>query len=390
MNAPGNPNAAPALPRPLDPQAAALLALVREAGYPPLEALSPAQARQAYLASLKALDLPGEEVGAVEDITIEGPGGPLPLRLYRPLKAQMQTATQTQAHAQAQAKQAAASAEPALSAVLYLHGGGWVIGDLRTHDSLCRRLANTAQAVVVAVDYRLAPEHPFPAALEDAACALAWLGAEAGRLGIRPDAIGVAGDSAGGNLAAVLALMARGALAPVAGARPLPALAHQALLYPVTDLAAESPSYRRTAPDLPLSAATMRYFIGHYTPEAADRLDWRASPLRAPILEGAAPALVLTVAHDPLCDEGRAYAERLSTAGVRVTHLHCNDQMHGLLGQARRIRAARVALDQVALAIGHELHTRAGARRTDSQEPRSAAFPIPPGAPAPLSTKETS
>ncbi len=349
-------NAMPAdhLPQPLDPEAAAFLALVRQAGYPPLEALAPAQARKAYGASVKALDWPAQEVAAVEDLSIDGPGGALALRAYHPLGA---------------------ARTEALPGVLYLHGGGWTIGDLYTHDSLCRRLAHTARVRVVAVDYRLAPEHPFPAAVHDAACALRWMAAQAARLGIDPCALGVAGDSAGGNLAAVLALMSRDAAE--AGDGALPRLAHQALLYPVTDLAAATPSYARVTTGLPLTAATMHWFIGHYMPDAQARSDWRASPLQAPSLAGTAPAFVLTVTHDPLCDEGVAYVQRLSEAGVRVTHLHCNDQMHGLLGQGRLVRAAGMVADQAFAAIGHALHAAAatplGAGDRSPQEPRPAA-----------------
>jgi acetyl esterase len=170
-------------------------------------------------------------------------------------------------------------------------------------------------------------------------------------LQIQPAAIGVGGDSAGGNLAAVLALMSRDGAAPQ--------IAYQALLYPAVDLTASSESYRRITTDLPLTAATMHYFIAHYTPDSKDRLDWRASPLRASSLAGTAPALVLTVAHDPLCDEGRDYAHRLDQEGVRVTAVHHNDQMHGVLSQGRLVPAGQVIGDQVWTAIGHALHAAA-------------------------------
>lgn len=312
---------------PLDPDTRRLLALAREAGYPPFEALSPRAARKAYAASWYAMQTPGGEVAEVRDLQIDGPAGPLSLRIYRGLGTQ--------------------PGRP-LPVLLYLHGGGWVIGGLDSHDRLCRRLATVAGICVVAVDYRLAPEHPFPAALDDAVAALHWIGGQASALGLRAERIAVAGDSAGGNLAAVLALMARDG--------SVPALCHQTLIYPALDLTASSASYRRVNTGVPLTAATMHYFIGHYTPDAADRLHWRASPLRAERLQGVAPALVMTVAHDPLCDEGRAYAQRLSEAGVRVTELHCNDQVHGLLGQGRLVPAADVLADNLYRAIGHELH----------------------------------
>ena len=318
--------------RPLDPDAARLLEMARQAGYPPFEDLSPASARRAYAASWEAMQTPGGEVASVSDIDIPGPAGPLKLRVYRGLGT---------------------DASAMLPCMLFLHGGGWVIGSLESHDRMCRQLANKAQIAVVAVDYRLAPEHPFPAALDDAVAALRWVAQQAAELRIDAARIGIGGDSAGGNLAATLALMGRLGSAP--------RVIYQALLYPALDLTAGSDSYRRVTSGVPLTAATMHYFIGHYTPNAADRLDWRASPLRAASLAGAPPALLLTVAHDPLCDEGRDYARRLDAAGVRVAALHYNDQMHGLLGQGRLVPAADLIAHHVFRLIGHELHRAAGA-----------------------------
>jgi acetyl esterase len=201
---------------------------------------------------------------------------------------------------------------------------------------------------VVAVDYRLAPECPFPAALDDAATAWQWVVEHATELNVKSDRIGLGGDSAGGNLAAALALMGRdGSVAPAV---------FQALLYPVLDLTATSHSYRTVKAGVPLTAATMHWFIDHYTPDAADRLDWRASPLQAASLAGLPSALVLTVAHDPLCDEGRAYARRLDADGVRVATLHLNDQTHGLLSQGKLVPAANTVADYVFGTIGRELH----------------------------------
>jgi acetyl esterase len=321
----------PARARALDRDAARLLELMQRAGYPPFETLTPAAARAAYAASWDAMQSPGGDVAAVADVSIDGPAGALPLRIYRGLGADPHTP---------------------LPCMLFLHGGGWVIGNLESHDRMCRRLATVAGICVVAVDYRLAPEHPFPAALDDAAAALRWVHAHAVERGIDPAGIGIGGDSAGGNLAAALALMGRDGT--------VPSCCYQALIYPALDLTADTGSYRGAAHDLPLTAATMRYFIGHYTPHAGDRLDWRASPLRAGSLVGAPPALVLTVAHDPLCDEGRAYAQRLDDEGVRVAAMHCNDQTHGLLGQGRLVPAADVIGDQVFGLIGFELHRSCG------------------------------
>lgn len=312
---------------PLDPDLDKFLELARAAGRPPFEALTPEQARAAYAAGWDALQLLGGDVASVRDVQIDGPGGALTLRIYR-----------------------GAGTQPGerLPGLLYLHGGGWVIGNLQSHDQLCRSLANQARLCVVAVDYRLAPEHRFPAALDDSAAAWRWMVSNAGELGIAPGRIGVGGDSAGGNLAAVLALMARDGELP----QPL----HQALIYPVVDLTAQSESYRQVTSGVPLTAATMHYFIDHYTPDPKDRRDWRASPALAASLAGTAPALVVTVAHDPLCAEGRDYAARLEADGVRVTALHLGDHMHGMLMHGKLIRASRRIVDFVAAAIGSELH----------------------------------
>lgn len=311
----------------LDPEVERLLELGRQAGRPPFEALTPEQARAAYAASWDVLQPPAADVGSVREQDIAGPGGELRLRIYRG---------------------AGTSPTDTLPCLVFLHGGGWVIGNLESHDRLCRRLANLAGICVVAVDYRLAPEHRYPAALHDACAALRWVADNAGELAIAPQRIGIGGDSAGGNLAAVIALMARDGNAPP--------LIHQALLYPVVDLTAGSDSYRRVTSGVPLTAATMHYFIDLYAPRAGDRTDWRASPLLADSLAGSAPALVLTVAHDPLCDEGRAYATRLEADGVRVTSLHLGDHIHGMLLQGKLVRASNTMVDFVGAAIGQALH----------------------------------
>jgi len=299
----------------LHPDAKRLLDLIRIAGRPPFENLSPTDARVAYAAGRAVLQPPPDTVAEVRDVLIPGPAGPLTLRLYRP-------AGSTYAHV--------------LPGLLFLHGGGWVLGSLDSHDGVCRRLANLASCEVVAVDYRLAPEHPFPAAVEDAAAALVWVSGQADELGIDPTRIAVGGDSAGGNLAAVLALMGRDGV--------VPATVFQMLLYPAVDLTMASDAYARVTDSVPLTAATMRYFIDNYAPGAEQRLDWRASPIQAATLAGTPPALVLTVAHDPLADEGRAYAARLEADGVRVAALHLSDQVHGILTMGRVIAAADAVL----------------------------------------------
>lgn len=311
----------------LDPKVEDLLALIRQAGKPTFEQLTPTQAREAYAAGWDFLQDPAQEVARVEDVRIEGPDGPLALRVYRG---------------------AGTRTDEALPCLLFLHGGGWVIGNLDSHDRLCRLIANRARICVVAVDYRLAPEHRYPAGLEDCVCALRWVASSSSPLVIDRTRIGVGGDSAGGNLAAVLALMGREGQAP----RTM----YQALVYPVTDLRCDSVSYQRVTSGVPLTASTMHWFIDHYLPPGADRNDWKLSPLRAPSLAGLPPALVVTVGADPLCEEGRAYARRLEQEGVRVAALHLSDQLHGAAMQARQIPAGRLIADWVADQVGYGLH----------------------------------
>jgi acetyl esterase len=230
-----------------------------------------------------------------------------------------------------------------LPALVYFHGGGWVIGDLDTHDSLCRRLANAARCVVVSVDYRLAPEHKFPAAVEDCFAATAWVASEAEALGVDSERLAVGGDSAGGNLAAVVSLLTRD--------RGAPRLCYQALLYPAVDGGMTHPSHDRFAEGYLLTRPTIRWFYGQYLRSPADVADWRASPLRASDLSGVPPALVLTAGNDVLCDEGEAYARRLQQHGVAVRLRHFPDQIHGFLTMGKIVRAAQPALDDVAEAL---------------------------------------
>lgn len=301
--------------RALHPDAQSLLALIREAGRPPFEQLSPEAARLAYAASRAALQKSPPHTAETLDWSVPGPGGAVRLRMHRATGS---------------------SPSAPLPCLLYLHGGGSVLGDLDSHDGVCRELANAAGCSVIAADYRLAPKHRFPAALEDCAAALSWIAGHAADLRIDPARIAVGGDSAGGNLAAVLALMGRDGT--------VPASVFQLLLYPAVDLAMTSDNYGLITGDAPLTAATMRYFTDRYLPEPSARTDWRASPLRAATLAGAPPALVLTVGHDLLCDEGRAYAARVEREGVAVTALHVSDHMHGLLTMSGVIGAAEPLL----------------------------------------------
>lgn len=311
----------------LNPDVEKFLELARKANAQPFEALTPEQARVAYAASWNVTQSPTTEVASVRDTTIPGKGGELRLRIYRGIGT---------------------DAREALPGMVFLHGGGWVIGNLESHDRLCRRLANAARICVVAVDYRLAPEHRFPAALDDSVTALQWVSDNVEALNIASGRVGIGGDSAGGNLAAALALMGRDGMAP-------PSI-FQALIYPVVDLGANSDSYRRVTSGVPLTASTMAYFIDHYTPDANDRTDWRASPMAATTLAGAPPALVVTAGHDPLSDEGRAYAQRLEDEGVRVTSLHLSDHIHGMLMQGRLVSASNIVADFVGAAIGDAMY----------------------------------
>jgi acetyl esterase len=315
----------------IHPDTQALLALIRASGRPPFEALTPAEARRAYAASRAVLQPEPDEVAEVRALAAEGGGGAISLRRYRGLGT---------------------GAGEVLPCVFYMHGGGWIMGDLDSHDWVCRRLANEARCCVIAVDYRLAPEHRFPAAVEDCAAGLAWVAANARSLGIDAAQIALAGDSAGGNLAAVLALMARDGAAP--------ASMFQALLYPAVDLAMTAESYQRITEGMPITAASMRYFIDHYAPDVRDRTDWRASPGRAPSLAGAPPALVLTCGHDPLCDEARQYAHRLEREGVGVIALHLGDQTHGILTMGKAVGATAGVLAFVGASLRDAWRTAAG------------------------------
>ena len=225
--------------------------------------------------------------------------------------------------------------------MLYLHGGGFVIGAPETHEDICRTLANMAGAVVVSPDYRLAPEHPFPAAIDDCAATLVWMTEQADALGIDPLRILVAGDSAGGNLAAVVALLARDG--------QVPAVIGQVLIYPVTDQLQTSDSYSRYEEDFGLTAAAMKWFRDHYLPDTTSRSDWRASPLNVTSLAGVAPALVILAGYDVLFDEGAAYAERLSTEAKATTRIWPG-QIHGFVSKRRAIPEAQEALEAIAMA----------------------------------------
>jgi acetyl esterase len=296
--------------------------MIVAANRPPFELLSPEQAREAYLASRRALQPDPEPVAEVADLEAAGPAGPIALRRYRGMGVED------------------GQAQPAL---VYFHGGGWVVGDLDSHDQVCRALANAARCLVVAVDYRLAPEHKFPAAVDDAIAATRWVADNARSLGIDARRLAVGGDSAGGNLAAVVALDARN--------RAGPALAFQLLIYPGTDMRMDRPSHLRHADQLPLRRTTMQWFVGHYLRDAGDEADWRASPLRARSFHSLPPALVVTAGFDPLCDEGEAYGARLAQAGVPARVSRYDGVFHGFFGMKGMLAKADAAHREAAAAL---------------------------------------
>ena len=300
---------------PLDPDAQRLMDMVALANRPSLESMSPPDGRQFYAESRRAVQRPPPEVAEVRNITAGG----VPARFYRGVDA-------VDGHG-----------------LLYLHGGGWVIGDLESHDGVCRTLANEAKCRVIAVDYRLAPEYPFPAAIDDSAAAFSDVAARAAEFGIDPAKIAVGGDSAGGNLAALLAIRGRD------GVGPMPCF--QLLLYPATDLAGTYPSVEAFPSGVPLTTSSMRWFINHYL-AGSDPANPAASPHYAK-LAGLPPAFVLTAGYDPLRDEGIAYAQALDQAGVLVSHLHMANQVHGFLTMNRIIRASDTALTMAAAALRH-------------------------------------
>ncbi len=302
---------------PLDPQCQLVIDQLAALSFD-WTSLEPARVRAAFAAMPL---VPGEAVARVEDRTLPGPAGPLPVRVY-----------------------ASAGAGPApLPALVYFHGGGFVLCNLDSHDGTCRSLANAAGCAVVSVDYRLAPEHRFPAAPEDCYAATRFVAENAAAFGVDPRRLAIGGDSAGGNLTAVVALMARD--------RGGPELRFQLLIYPVTDCAFDTPSYRENGEGYFLTAQQMRWFWEHYLARAAQAADPYASPLRAEKLEGLPPGLVITAEYDPLRDEGEAYAARLREAGVAVTLSRYDGMIHGFFGMGAAIERARAAVAEAGAAL---------------------------------------
>ncbi len=300
---------------PLTPETAAALQAMADAGAPPYHEMTPQDARTAYR-TLRTSGPPGDAVARVQDRTIPGPGGEIPVRIYQP------------------------DGEGPFPALVFFHGGGWVFGDLGTHDRLCRTLANEAACVVLSVDYRLAPEHTYPAAADDCYAATQWAAAHASEINVDAARLAVGGDSAGGNLAAVVPLMARD--------RSGPEIAAQILIYPVTDHRFDTESYRDNAEGYGLGQTTMRWFWDLYLGTEQDGEQPCASPLRADDLSGLPPAFVISAEFDPLRDEGEAYAQRLREAGVDTRLVRCDGVVHGFLQMPDLIPEAGHALTQIA------------------------------------------
>jgi acetyl esterase len=296
----------------IDPQVAAYLATLAASGAPPLTELSPQRVRENFAASIDPLFGPLDPVASIEDVQT---GRGLKLRLYRPRH----------------------TPDPS-PAFVYLHGGGWVVGSIETHDGITRALAARSGCVVVAVEYSLAPEHPFPRGLEDALEATRWVADNAESLALDPARLAVGGDSSGANLAAVVTQQARGS-----GLE----LAAQVLIYPVTDHNFETGSYTELATGLGLTRDAMRWYWDHYLGEVDGAIP-EASPLRAADLGDLPAALVVTAGYDPLRDEGRAYARRLAEAGVPVEAIEYEGMIHGFLRMPAIIDRADEALTQIA------------------------------------------
>ena len=300
---------------PLDEQAKAFLRQLEEAGGPPLNEMTPAEARAALAATVESAGEP-EPVGNTVNRSIPGPLGDIPIRVYTP------------------------EGTGPFPALVYFHGGGWVAGDLEMVDPLCTMLINRAGTVVVSVDYRLAPEHKFPAPLMDCYSATQWVSDNAAKLNVDPRRIAVGGDSAGGNLAAAVSVVARD--------RGTPDLAFQVLFYPVTNMDYETASYRENGVGYFLTTDMMRWFWGHYLESADVGRDMRASPLLMQDASGLPPTFVVTAEFDPLRDEGEAYAEKLLEAGNEVTVRRYEGQIHGFVTRCGIMDVGKQAIEDAA------------------------------------------
>src|SRR5688572_19104268 len=313
----------------LHPDARAFIDLLIERKVPPTHTLTPADARRFYRERRTVTQPQPGEVAEVRELSAPGPRGAIPLRYYRPLGS---------------------DAKAVLPVLVYYHGGGWTIGDLDTHDTLCRELCNLSGCAVVAVDYRMGPEHRFPAAVDDALAAAYWVREQAATLGVDASRLAVGGDSAGGNLAAVVAIAARDA-----GDLPI---AFQLLIYPATDMRCVHASHTSNGQGFVLTSDSIRYFHDNYIDDPAHDLDWRASPLLHTDLSRLPPALVLTAGYDPLRDEGLDYARALTAAGNRTAYVCFERQIHGFITMGRLIDEANVAVSMCAAELRRVLGSR--------------------------------
>lgn len=330
------------MPAPIDAEVATLFELLDTiSGGASLSESTPEQARAGMELMAAAAPRP-QPPAEVEDRTLPGPAGPVPVRLYRPRQA-----------------------ERPLPLLVFFHGGGFVLGSIATHDALCHRLCTGIRALVLSVGYRLAPEHPYPAGLEDAWAATRWAGEHAASLGADPSRLVLSGDSAGANLAAVCARRARD--------RGGPHVALQVLAYPATDLTGSQPSILRNADAPGLRLADLEWFGRLYLSDPAMATDPDASPLWAPDLSGLAPAIIYTAGHDPLCDDGRRYGERLTEAGVSVRYRCYDTLVHGFLSLDGVAGAATAAMEDLLADVQQALEppsTRASSERgSESHEP---------------------
>ncbi|CUU18914.1 acetyl esterase [Bradyrhizobium sp. JR7.2] len=307
------------MPVVLDPDAAAVYKAFQDAGRPAYETLTAPEARAYYGQARFATNPEPLELARVAALAIPAPHGAIPARTHVPKEPRLQDGL-----------------SPAL---VFFHGGGWVIGDLDSHDVVCRQLAVEGALIVISVDYRLAPEHKFPAAADDAIAATKWIAANARELGIDAARLSIGGDSAGGNLAAVVALTARDGNGPK--------IAGQVLIYPATDFAMTHGSHSEPETSVLLTHSVIRWFRDHYLNGTADIHDWRASPARAKSLAGLPPAYVLTAGADPLRDEGDEYAARLKQAGVPVAYKHYPGQFHGFFTMGKLLPQANVAVREI-------------------------------------------
>jgi acetyl esterase len=315
----------------LDPESQRLLDLMAAANRPAWITLTPEAAREQYLSTRAGAQGPRPDGVTVIDRGIPSPAGPIKVRIYRPVSV---------------------LADAELPALVFAHGGGWVFGNLDSHDVLCSQLAIEAGIVVFAIDYRLAPEARFPGAFDDVVAALKWVGDNGRQIGIDPSRLAIGGDSAGGNLAAAASIWARD--------NGGPRLKLQVLAYPVTDGVARAESYRLYNDGFGLNAPTMEWFFDHYTPDKATREDWRVSPLRAKSLAGLPPALVVTAGYDPLRDEGRAYAWRLQKEGTLADLVEFGGMLHGFLSSPMLLHGAHRGAAICAAALREALVLRAG------------------------------